>query len=73
MTLSAKPPPFSTRTAALEDPQSVAYEIVDERTKGRLVIAPDVASITPELLAAMKSADAVLFDGRSGPMMNFKN
>lgn len=60
--LSAKPPPFA-RHPTQDGTQSVAYEIVDERTSGRLVVAPDVAAITPELLIAMESADGILFDG----------
>jgi pyrroloquinoline quinone biosynthesis protein B len=60
--LSAKPPPFAVN-ASKEGTQSVAYEIMDERTKGRLVVAPDVAAITPELLLALESADGVLLDG----------
>jgi pyrroloquinoline quinone biosynthesis protein B len=60
--LSAKPPPYS-QGESREGVQSVAYEIVDEETKGQLVVAPDVAAITPELQAAMETADAVLFDG----------
>jgi len=60
--LSAKPPPFAQQPIR-EGTQSVAYEIADERTEGRLVIAPDVAAITPELLLALESADGVLFDG----------
>ena len=61
--LSTKPPPFAVPAAAREGTQSVAYEIVDERTHGRLVVAPDVASITPGLLLALSEADGVLFDG----------
>jgi pyrroloquinoline quinone biosynthesis protein B len=60
--LSAQPPPFSMIDIP-SGPQSVAYEIVDERTKGRLVVAPDVAELRPELLRVMETADAVLFDG----------
>ncbi len=60
--LSSQPPPFSSIDVPT-GPQSVAYEIIDERTKGRLVVAPDVAEIRPELLRAMQDADAVLFDG----------
>jgi pyrroloquinoline quinone biosynthesis protein B len=60
--LSTKPPPFAVVTEA-KGIQSVAYEIVDEETKGRLVVAPDVAKITPALLEAMQAADAILFDG----------
>lgn len=60
--LSSKPPPFA-QGEAREGIQSVAYEITDETTKGRLLVAPDVAAVTPELQQAMESADAVLFDG----------
>jgi len=60
--LSTKPPPFAAPSSP-EGPQSVAYEIVDKRTRGQLLVAPDVASITPDLLLAMNAADAVLFDG----------
>jgi pyrroloquinoline quinone biosynthesis protein B len=69
--LSAKPPPFSTG-AISKGPQSVAYEITDERTKGRLVVAPDVAAITPELQRAMESADGVLFDGTFWSNLEFQ-
>jgi pyrroloquinoline quinone biosynthesis protein B len=61
--LATKPPPFASCPASPERPQSVAYEIIDERTQGRLLVAPDVAVITPELLVAIGTADAVLFDG----------
>ena len=60
--LSTKRPPYATPSAT-DGTQSVAYEIVDERTGGRLLVAPDVASITPELRLALNVADAVLFDG----------
>ncbi len=43
--------------------QSVALEFLEPRTNRKLVIAPDVATITPELQSALESADAVLFDG----------
>lgn len=59
--LSSKPPPFSKAPA--KGTQSVAYEIVDAKTKGRLVVAPDVAKINPELQKAMKTANVILFDG----------
>ncbi len=64
--LTAKPPLFAkeaTRAAAGGGPHSVAFEFIDERTQGRLLAAPDVAAITPELQAAMSAADAILFDG----------
>jgi pyrroloquinoline quinone biosynthesis protein B len=59
--LATKPPPFSNSSD--KGPQSVAYEIVDEKTKCRLIVAPDVAEITAELETAMNDADAILFDG----------
>ncbi len=70
--LSTKPPPFAAATAT-EGPQSVAYEITDERTGGKLVVAPDVASITKELLLALNAADAVLFDGTFWSNDEFKS
>ena len=60
--ISSRPPPFAVAADA-KGTQSVAYEIVDEKTKGRLVVAPDVAKITPALLEAMQAANAILFDG----------
>jgi pyrroloquinoline quinone biosynthesis protein B len=55
--------PLYFRESSAEGIQSVAYEIRDERTGGRLLIAPDVESVTPDLLAGLQEADAVLFDG----------
>ena len=60
--LATKPPPYAAPSSA-DGVQSVAYEIVDERTHGKLLVAPDVAAITPELRLALNAADAVLFDG----------
>lgn len=42
---------------------SVAYEIRDEQTGGRLVVAPDVAGVNRSLQEALTKSDAVLFDG----------
>jgi pyrroloquinoline quinone biosynthesis protein B len=69
--LSEKLPLFSSGEISA-GPQSVAYEIIDERTKGRLVVAPDVAAITPELQTAMEAADAVLFDGTFWSNLEFQ-
>jgi pyrroloquinoline quinone biosynthesis protein B len=69
--LSAQPPPFSAIDVPT-GPQSVAYEIVDEKTKGRLVVAPDVAELRPELQRAMEEADAVLFDGTFWSELEFQ-
>jgi pyrroloquinoline quinone biosynthesis protein B len=48
---------------ARDERQSFAFEIADERTGAHLLIAPDVAAITPALLAAMSSTSMILFDG----------
>lgn len=61
--LSTKPPPFASANPSLAGTQSVAYEIIDETTKGRLLVAPDVAAVTSELHDALRNAGAVLFDG----------
>jgi len=60
ITLSDEPPLYAKSAAGS---QSVAYEIEDASTGGRLLIAPDVASVSPSLLQALTKADAVLFDG----------
>ncbi|MCE0523308.1 MAG: pyrroloquinoline quinone biosynthesis protein PqqB [Methylacidiphilales bacterium] len=59
----AQTQPLYFREGAAKGAQSVAYEIRDDRTGGRLLIAPDVESLTPELTAALEKADAILFDG----------
>ena len=43
--------------------QSVALEFVDPARGKRLLVAPDVAAVTPDLQSALADADAVLFDG----------
>jgi pyrroloquinoline quinone biosynthesis protein B len=55
--------PLYFRESSEEGIQSVAYEIRDEQTGGKLLVAPDVASVTPDLMAAMQGADAIFFDG----------
>jgi pyrroloquinoline quinone biosynthesis protein B len=42
---------------------SVAYQFLDQRTGGRLLVAPDVAGINDGLREALETSDAVLFDG----------
>jgi pyrroloquinoline quinone biosynthesis protein B len=41
----------------------VAYQIEDRKTRARLLVAPDVSAITPELSEALVNSDIVLFDG----------
>ncbi len=60
--LPGKPPKFAKEI----DPagrHSVAYQLVDARTGGRLLVAPDVAGLNEALQTAMLESDAVLFDG----------
>lgn len=42
---------------------SIAWQILDGKTGGRLLVAPDVGSLNAELRGAMEDSDAVLFDG----------
>jgi pyrroloquinoline quinone biosynthesis protein B len=58
--LSSDPPRYARSAGGT---QSVAYEIHDPRTGGRLMVAPDVASISSAFLEAMQEADAIVFDG----------
>lgn len=60
--LPGNPPLYAGETPGV-GPHSVAYQFLDHRTGGRLLVAPDVAAVTPELRAALKNSDAVLFDG----------
>jgi pyrroloquinoline quinone biosynthesis protein B len=56
-------PPLFARGKYPDGAHSVAFEIMDRKTGGRLLIAPDVAECNEALTAAMREADAVLFDG----------
>jgi pyrroloquinoline quinone biosynthesis protein B len=55
-------PPRFDKTASAREGHSVAFQIRDERS-ARLLLAPDVAEITPELQHALEESDAVIFDG----------
>ena len=60
--LPGRPPPFAQGTAP-SGIHSVAYQFLDERTGGRLLVAPDVAAVNEGLLEALANSDAILFDG----------
>jgi pyrroloquinoline quinone biosynthesis protein B len=60
--LPGNPPKFAKGNDS-QGRHSVAYRVVDQRTGGRLLVAPDVAEITDELRAALLDSDVVLFDG----------
>lgn len=55
-------PPRFDKTSTSQSGHSVAFQIRD-KDGARLLLAPDVAEITPELQQAMEEADAVIFDG----------
>lgn len=60
--LPGAPPPFATGMSA-SGAHSVAYQFLDKRTGGRLLVAPDVAGVNGGLREALTISDAVLFDG----------
>ncbi len=62
ISLPGQPPRYAT-TPFPDHGQSVALEFIDGQSGARVLVAPDVAAITPGLQSAMETADAVLFDG----------
>jgi pyrroloquinoline quinone biosynthesis protein B len=61
LVLSDQPPLYFAD--APRGAQSIAYEITDDASGKRVLIAPDVGEVTPQLLDAMREADALFFDG----------
>lgn len=62
ISLRSPPPVFSASGVSAEE-QTVAFLFKDERTGAALLVAPDVFEITQNLEEALRSVDAVLFDG----------
>ena len=60
--LPGGPPRFASKRSS-PGAHNVAYEFRDERTGGRMVVAPDVIAVNDPLKKALGEADAVLFDG----------
>lgn len=56
-------PPIFVSGKHLKGGHSVAYQILDCNTGGRLLVAPDVGGFTDALSEAILESDAVLFDG----------
>jgi pyrroloquinoline quinone biosynthesis protein B len=56
-------PPLFARSKHPDGVHSIAYQIVDRKTGGRLLIAPDVAECNNALVEAMRNSDAIFFDG----------
>lgn len=61
--LPGVPPPYVRSVQEESRGHSVALQFTDDATGRRLLVAPDVAEITPELRAAVMESDAVLMDG----------
>ena len=55
-------PPFA-KDISSRGVHCVAYQFLDQRTGGRLLVAPDVAAVNDGLREALITSDAVLFDG----------
>lgn len=60
--LPGKKPLFDVQ-GPVDGINSVAYEIADRDTGGRLLVAPDAGHCTDELIHALQASGAVLFDG----------
>lgn len=57
-------PPIHLESSAIRGPgQNVGLVIRDRKTNARLAYFPAVASITPQVRAALEQADCVFFDG----------
>ncbi len=56
-------PPLFARSKHPDGIHSVAYHIVERKTGGRLLVAPDVAECNHALAEAMQNSDAIFFDG----------
>ena len=60
--LPGGPPPYAKRTDDAPG-HSAAFQFTDENKGGRLLVAPDLAGLTPEFSAALADSEAVLIDG----------
>lgn len=60
--LPGTPPPFVKKSDYAAG-HSVAYQIESRKSGARLLVAPDVSAVTPELAEALGESDIVLFDG----------
>jgi pyrroloquinoline quinone biosynthesis protein B len=58
-----RPPRYQERDVGPDHGDTVGYRIIDEWTGGRLVYAPGLAAISPEVAAAVWDCDLLLLDG----------
>jgi pyrroloquinoline quinone biosynthesis protein B len=61
--LIGKPPRFMKGRASAGFGHSIGYRIVDEKTKGRILVLPDVAVLDEATINALSDCDILLFDG----------
>jgi pyrroloquinoline quinone biosynthesis protein B len=61
--LIGKPPRFMKGRVSAGFGHSVGYRIVDEKTKGRILVLPDVAALDETTINALSDCDVLLFDG----------
>ncbi len=61
--LAGKPPRYLARRAIPQEGDRVGYRFVDEKTGGRLVFLPGLASLDETVKAHMHNSDALLLDG----------
>jgi pyrroloquinoline quinone biosynthesis protein B len=58
-----KPPKYRKRDVHADPFDAVAFRFVDEHTRGRLIIAPGLASLDDALVECLADCDALLVDG----------
>lgn len=56
-------PRFARGESQHREGHSIALQFQDKQSGARLLVAPDVAEVTPALSEALEESDAVLFDG----------
>lgn len=58
-----KPPRYRERSALSDPFDTIGFRVVDERTGGRLIVAPGLGSLDDALVEVLSHADALLLDG----------
>ena len=58
-----KPPRYRERVASPDPLDVVGFQIVDERTGGRLIVVPGFASLDDTLVERLAECDVLLVDG----------
>ena len=58
-----KPPKYRERVAPPDPLDAVGFRFVDERTGGRLIVAPGLAGLDDDLVGRLADCDALLVDG----------